>query len=79
VPRRGLWCERLAFRYAIRANSRLQQQYTGLKADLLGRCGDRPYDAAGKRDFIAASRPAGIVLRDGMHVDRQCESELRTP
>ncbi len=68
VAESDLWNERLAFRDAVRADPRLAQEYAELKQRLLAANGGRPYDAAGKRDFVRrVLAGAGLTLRDAMY------------
>lgn len=68
MPESDLWKERLTFRDAVRADPRLAKEYAELKHRLLTANGGRPYDAAGKRDFVrGVLAGAGLTLRDGMY------------
>ncbi|HEY2173508.1 MAG TPA: GrpB family protein [Mycobacteriales bacterium] len=68
MPESDLWIERLTFRDAVRADPRLAQEYAELKQRLLVASGGRPYDAAGKRDFVRrVLAGAGVTLRDGLY------------
>ena len=68
MPESDLWNERLTFRDAVRADPQLAQEYAELKQRLLTASGGRPYDAAGKRDFVRrVLAGAGLKLRDGMY------------
>ena len=53
-PGSDLWCERLAFRDALRADSALAAEYDALKRRLADTHGDdvNAY-TAGKREFVA--------------------------
>lgn len=58
-PDSALWCERVAFRDALRASSQLLAQYEDLKRGMASRT--LVEYTAGKREFVA-----GVLLRAGV-------------
>ena len=60
-----LWRERLLFRDALRADTRLRDEYIDLKLAMLASC--RPYSSRDKREFVRrVLREAGHELREGL-------------
>ena len=51
-PGSSLWCERLAFRDALRADPLLARRYQELKEQLAADCRDIAAYTAGKREFV---------------------------
>jgi GrpB-like predicted nucleotidyltransferase (UPF0157 family) len=62
-----LWRERLLFRNALRADTRLRDEYIDLKLAMLA--SRAPYSSLDKREFVRrVLAEAGHELREGLHV-----------
>src|SRR6185437_2848888 len=70
-PGSSLWCERLAFRDALRADPVLARQYEELKERLAADSGDLAAYTAGKREFVVqVLARAGVIAEQWRQAGR---------